>query len=96
MLCNEFFFAYKILNNLFGYLENHNKMNSYKILIAIFGLILTFNIKHSELCSSLVKFPEGGAMAKAIMKGLYNGSVIEGTITFTQAVSKLKYCNTLM
>ena len=57
-----------------------------KLLIAILGLLITSNIKQTELCTSNALFPDGGAMAVAIMKGSFNGTAVNGTITFFQAV----------
>ena len=50
--------------------------------------ILAINVKFYDLCSSNNGyFPENGASAIAILKGSLNGIPVQGTVTFTQAVT---------
>ena len=57
------------------------------MLTALFIIFLTINIKYFDMCTTnSAYFPENGAMAIAVLKGALNGSAIQGTVTFSQAV----------
>jgi hypothetical protein len=50
-------------------------------------IFFAITVNFYESCSSNnAYFPENGASALAILKGSLNGSPVQGTITFTQAV----------